>query len=192
MELTFSKADYHINGDGFWLSIGVDATDGRNFLNDFKPEKKYTADIKIYRERRSLNANAYFHFLAHKIAERLDIGDDEEKRALVLEYGVISTDPFGTVIGFKLPENVDPLTFWKYPKFYGYEKTDKGIWAQYIAYKETHRYDTKEMSRLIEGTVSEAKELGIQTLTPDEIENLKNLWWEYAQTNEENDDTDER
>lgn len=46
--------------------------------------------------------------------------------------------------------------------------------------KGTSEYDTKEMSVFIDGVVSEAKELGIQTETPEEIERLKALW----QTNE--------
>jgi hypothetical protein len=37
-------------------------------------------------------------------------------------------------------------------------------------------YDTKEMSVLIDGIVSEAKELGIETLTPDELERIKSAW----------------
>ena len=33
----------------------------------------------------------------------------------------------------------------------------------------SHTYDSKEMSRLIDGTVSEAKELGIETMPLDEL-----------------------
>lgn len=40
----------------------------------------------------------------------------------------------------------------------------------------SHTYDTKEMSRLIDGTVEEAKELGIETLTPDQVERMKQAW----------------
>ena len=40
----------------------------------------------------------------------------------------------------------------------------------------SHLMNTKEMSDLIDGTVSEAKELGIDTRTPDEIERMKQLW----------------
>jgi hypothetical protein len=32
------------------------------------------------------------------------------------------------------------------------------------------------MSRLIDGTVNEAKELGIETLTPAELERMKASW----------------
>jgi hypothetical protein len=35
------------------------------------------------------------------------------------------------------------------------------------------------MSRLIDGTVFEAKELGIETLTPNELERMKNEWSQY-------------
>lgn len=36
----------------------------------------------------------------------------------------------------------------------------------------SHDYDTKEMSTLIDGVVSEAKELGIETMTPDRIKEM--------------------
>ena len=37
-------------------------------------------------------------------------------------------------------------------------------------------YDTEEMSIFIDGIVSEAEELGIQTKTPDELANMLSLW----------------
>jgi hypothetical protein len=38
------------------------------------------------------------------------------------------------------------------------------------------QYDTKQMSILIDGIVSEAKELGIETMTPAELQELKSSW----------------
>jgi hypothetical protein len=40
----------------------------------------------------------------------------------------------------------------------------------------SHTYDTKEMARLIDGVVYEAKSIGIETLSPDELERMKSLW----------------
>jgi len=37
-------------------------------------------------------------------------------------------------------------------------------------------YDTKEMCTLLDGVVQEAKELGINTATPQEIEAMNNSW----------------
>ena len=43
--------------------------------------------------------------------------------------------------------------------------------------KASHKeYDTREMSILIDEIVSQAKELNIETLPPDEVESLKALW----------------
>ena len=42
----------------------------------------------------------------------------------------------------------------------------------YVMIKGSSTYDTREMSELIEGLVSECKELGIETLPPDEIERM--------------------
>ena len=58
----------------------------------------------------------------------------------------------------------------------GYEVDDKGEWVRLALMRGSHTYDTKEMSRLIDGTVEEAKELGIETMTPDQIERMKSLW----------------
>lgn len=49
----------------------------------------------------------------------------------------------------------------------------------YLVYKDTHKMDTKEMSRLIDGAISEAKELGIETETPEQLEAMKKKWAEY-------------
>ena len=37
-------------------------------------------------------------------------------------------------------------------------------------------YNSKDMSRLIDGLVADAQELGIDTRAPNEIERLKQLW----------------
>ena len=45
----------------------------------------------------------------------------------------------------------------------------------YLLYKHTRDMDSAEMSHLIDGTVSEAKALGIETMTPDQIRELEGL-----------------
>ena len=46
----------------------------------------------------------------------------------------------------------------------------------YKIMRGSHTYNTAEMARLIDGTVSEAKDLGIETLSPTELERIKALW----------------
>ena len=45
-----------------------------------------------------------------------------------------------------------------------------------LVMRGSHTYDTDEMSKLIDGTVSEAKDLGIETLTPNQIREMKERW----------------
>ena len=52
------------------------------------------------------------------------------------------------------------------------------LFKHYRVYKGSSEFDTKEMSIFIDGIVSEAKDLGIQTDTPDQIAKMKALWGE--------------
>ena len=45
-----------------------------------------------------------------------------------------------------------------------------------IAYYGSSCYDTKAMSVLIDYIVDDAKAIGVETLTPEEIEGLKEGW----------------
>ena len=49
----------------------------------------------------------------------------------------------------------------------------------YALIKKSRDYDSKEMSVLIDGTVSEAQEMGIETLPPAELEAMKEALREY-------------
>jgi hypothetical protein len=52
------------------------------------------------------------------------------------------------------------------------------LFKHYKVYKGSSEFDTREMSIFLDGVVSEAKELGIQTETPDQIAELKARWGE--------------
>lgn len=45
-----------------------------------------------------------------------------------------------------------------------------------LVMRGSHTYDTDEMAKLIDGTVYEAKELGIGTMTPNQIREMKERW----------------
>ena len=47
---------------------------------------------------------------------------------------------------------------------------------QIQAYFGSSQYDTAQMSRLIDGIVSEAQDLGIETATPEELARMKGEW----------------
>ena len=45
-----------------------------------------------------------------------------------------------------------------------------------LCYYGSSTYDTKEMSVLIDGIVSECKDLDIEVLPPDELQKIKETW----------------
>lgn len=63
-------------------------------------DKPYICEIKPYRKRRSLDANAYFHVLVEEISKVLKISNTEVKKSLNLDYGTISKNENGMCEGF--------------------------------------------------------------------------------------------
>ncbi len=127
-------------------------------------------------EKRSLNANSYFHVLVDKIAKALNIGADEAKVKMVLEYGTIATEG-GEQLIVALPKSAKVEAYYPYAKWIGDFVAKNGQkYSQYLFYKQTHTLDKAEMKRLIDGVIYEAKELGIETRTPDELASLIENW----------------
>lgn len=141
-----------------------------------KPDKAWEAIISIARKKRSLNANAYFHVLVGKIAEAMGLSENEVKVNLVLEYGSVKRDENGDKVGIKLPASVNVNEIYKYAKWFDTRTENGKDFDCYIIYEQTHKLDTKQMARLIDGTVYEAQQLEIETKTPAEISRLKELW----------------
>lgn len=129
---------------------------------------------KPHREKRSLNANAYFHVLSGKIAEKLGTSLTHEKNRIIREYGQYE------VIDGMIP------TLTAKEKYEDKMLDIEGVHLKVVerpggtvkmaVMRGSHTYNTAEMSRLIDATVEEAKELGIETLTPDQLERMKASW----------------
>ena len=154
---------------------------------DFREEfdrlhgQELDVEIKKHREKRSKDANAYFHVLVNKIAQELNEADDSVKNRLLIEYGVVAKDEDGMTIGFKLPASVDVSKIYPYTRLFD-QRTENGkLFNCYLVLKPTHEMDTKEMARLIDGAIEEAKELGIETDTPETLARYQAEWRRYEQ-----------
>lgn len=149
---------------------------------DFRDEydrllgKDVRVEIKMWREPRSKDANAYFHVLVNKIAEAQNLGNEEVKRSLVLEYGTLARDDDGQLIGAMLPAGADIDQFYPYTRLYKTMMMEGREYECYLFYKRTHTLDSKEMARLIDGTIYVAQGLGIDTDTPEQIARYKEGW----------------
>ena len=141
-------------------------------------DKDIAVEITGWSEKRSLNANAYFHVLVGKIAEKLHASTTEVHNWLIADYGQEDED-LGQIT---LEERIDwrrlDQIHLKPTPYFAFEG-DLAFRVYYVM-RGSHTYNTKEMARLIDGAVTEAKELGIETMTPDELERLKASWQKKA------------
>jgi len=179
VEIKEIKANHLLSGD-VMLTVVVRKAHNKaveKILADIGTKcQEWVLTIEKTKKKRSLNANSYFHVLANKIAEAMNIGEDEAKVNLVLEYGAIMVDDQGKNVGFKLPVGVNVNSIYKYAKWFD-KRTENGTdFDCFILYEHTHKLDSKQMARLVDGAVYECQELGIETQTPEEIERMKSLW----------------
>lgn len=127
-----------------------------------------------YTQRRSLDANAYFHVLVGKIADVLTISKAKAKNVLICKYGQPQLLPDGNIMVYKT--NAPEEFMWEQESIHCIPVKYEDKATFYKVYRGSHTYDTKEMSVLIDGTVSDAKELGIDTATPAELAEMKERW----------------
>lgn len=128
-----------------------------------------------WREKRSLNANSYFHKLCQEIANAVGSSLTEVKNRLIREYGQYFYDENGNIPTIMMKEDYYDMMLCSEEQHIKFVSRQDGM-VKMALMRGSHTYDTKEMSRLIDGTVAEAKELGIETLTPDELERMKASW----------------
>lgn len=156
--------------------ITVEVT--QDFREDFDRLREADLDIEIkkHREKRSKSANAYFHVLVNKIAAERGGSEDAVKESLVVQYGALAKDDDGLTVGFKLPASVDVGTIYPYVKCFDTREEGGKLFKCYLVYKQTRFMDSKEMARLIDGAIEVAKELGIETDTPEQLARYKEEW----------------
>lgn len=136
---------------------------------------KITAD-KL-RKRRSLDANAYFHVLVGKIADTLTISKTRAKNILICRYGQMETiDDQPLVYKTNAPPEYMAEQEYLHVLHIATKEENGSEIHFYRIFRGSHTYDSKEMSVLIDGTVQEAKDMGIETLTPRELEKMKEAW----------------
>ena len=121
--------------------------------------------IEEYKQKRSLTQNAYFYVLCNEIGNALKISKDEVHLRMLKEYGQSEV--------FSIRSDIDVSRYLKYYEEIGKGKVNGKEFTHYRVFKGSSEMDSLEMSILINGTVSEAEQLGIPTLTPNEIARLK-------------------
>lgn len=171
-----TMARWNHDSDGYWVSFLCDPGAAKEAADKVSQGKEYTVTVKRKTKTRSLNANRYFHLLVNKIAAATGVSDEEAKTILVTSYGTLERNEDGTIVAFRLPDGLSASKICKYAIPYGYAMIDGRRWVNYKVYKPSHTLTVEEMSRLIDGTIYEAHNLGIETASEAELDLMKGAW----------------
>lgn len=144
------------------------------YLWQLDKDKKY--ELKEYKEKRSLNANNYFWKLLVEVCELKNLDPIADYRRRIKELGIFRRFMIETE-----NTNTFEIMWGNYGKGWFCEEFD----TEYIgdtefkvihAYYGSSSYNTKQMSRLIDGLVQDCIALGIETKPKEEIQSLLERW----------------
>ena len=155
-----------------------DAVDVVDAFGDIRLGEDYELIVRKKSGKRSLNANNYHWVLCEKMAKKLRVSKYEMHNQLMCDYGTDWLDENGDHVYVLMKDNGSYLR----QETMHYRPTDatedrKGTqYRWFVLLLPSHLMNTQQMSCLIDGTVADAKEMGIEVRTPDEIERMKQLW----------------
>lgn len=150
------------------ISFEVNEKDDFKLMADeMRGLEKLSIEVKPYREKRSLDQNAYAWVLIGKIADKMRRSKDDIYLDLLKRYGQ------GGVV--KVRKQDEKTIIQSFDYYEQHEKLYSDEEKYYRVWVGSSKYNTEEMSIFVDGIISEAKELGIQTLTPDELANMRSL-----------------
>lgn len=161
------------NTNQFNITFTINEESVINEVDKLKGSKLSIKAVK-YRKKRSLDANAYLWVICSKLAEVHQTSKDEIYEEMLQKYGVLYQDEENNYIIVTLKADIDTSKLeghWKY-----YKSSEDGKFKSYLMIKGTSLYNTSEMARFIDMVVQEAKEEGIETLPPAELERMKATW----------------
>ena len=133
-------------------------------------------EVTKRKKKRSLDANGYYWKLVSEIADKLRVSKNEVHNILLRRYGQAEGID-GRLVTVYIPDTEKAAKQALMAEDYHIKPTSyvqagsKGqTFRAYILLRGSRTYNTKEMSVLIEGTIQEAEQMGIHTLTPKELE----------------------
>lgn len=170
------RPKWHRDADGLWVSFLIPADLRAHAMNCIAQmqDKPHTLEVKPYRKKRSLDANAYCWVLLDKLAQVTGQPKEKVYQAHIKEIGgnsetvCIPTKGVEKLCGGWNHNGTGWVTDTMPSKLDGCTNV--------ILYYGSSTYDTRQMSRLIDNIVQDCKEQGIETKTPKELALLKEGW----------------
>lgn len=131
----------------------------------FQQDREKIFEIKEKKAKRTLTQNAYYWVLLHELAKALKIDNDTAHKMMLERYGVYEV--------ISVQSGIDLTGYFKYFDEIGRGAVNGKEFTHYKIYKGSSQMDSKEFAALLDGLISDCEEMGIPTLTREEIAKLK-------------------
>ena len=126
---------------------------------------EYIEKLLNPKKKRSLSQNGYLWLLVNEIGNKVGKSKEEVYEEMLKNYGQREL--------ISMLSSIDPKGYIKY-----YEEFGKGVvkgkeFTHYKMFKGSSEYNTLEMKYLLDGVIHEAEQLGIPTLSDEEISKMR-------------------
>ena len=131
----------------------------------FEQYKDKIFEIKEKKQKRTLTQNSYYWSLVNQLSSILRLNNDDCHFLMLQRYGQYEV--------ISVLSEIDLHGYFKYYKEIGHGTVQGKDFKHYKIYKGSSQMDSKEFSVLLDGVISECEQVGIPTLTPKEVAELK-------------------
>lgn len=163
------------------LEINGDITELVEKLKD----ELLSIDIKKFRKSRSLDANGLLWACIGDIAKALNADKWEIYLMMLKRYGVYTYGVFRE----NHIEHIKKM--WRETEVVGEVDVNGQNGVQMLLYFGSSTYDTKEFSTLLDGVISEMKEMGLQVPADKETQRLLEEWGNRKEKSNDKEKTTE-
>jgi hypothetical protein len=156
----------------FTLTSKADISDLKAIIAN---KKLIAIECKEYRKKRSLDANSYAWSLIGKIADALRTSKEEIYIKMLTRYGQREKQ----LISIIAEEEALKMIYRAVDNHcceVGESELNGKTFKHLAILIGSSQYDGRQMAILIDGIVSECKELDIETMTPNQLAELKSSW----------------
>lgn len=135
-------------------------------------------ELAPHKIKRSLSQNAYYWQLLGKTADALRMSKPELHNRMLRDFGQVAWID-GQTVSVELPDTEKAEKTALRSETYHLKPTDRVIekvgktYRTYVLLRGSSDYNTWEMSVLLDGMIQEAQEQGVETLTPAELEAMR-------------------
>lgn len=176
MTVKFTDCRIEVCGqDGMWFCLLLDKQDvaeARRFIIN-RRDRVYAAELKEYREKRSLDANAMYWKLTGELAQAIGSVPEDVYRRHIKDIG-----NYETLCIQKEALHSFSRT-WSSGHLGRFVETRESKLPGYVtvlAYYGSSDFDKQQMSMLIDNCIQDCQAAGIETLPADKVALLKEEW----------------